>query len=79
MTLADLTCDQREFLALHIHRVVVMWKWVFGGGMLRASADGRSIAICRADLEDLISRGLMISRIGATDVYPTETAKALFA
>ncbi|KRQ11904.1 hypothetical protein AOQ73_05715 [Bradyrhizobium pachyrhizi] len=78
MTVADLTRDQLNFLALHVRRVVFMWRWVFRESMLIADAGSRFATIARAELDDLISRGLMIRGSGA-DVYPTPDGKALLA
>jgi hypothetical protein len=66
-----LSVDQANFLALHVKRIVFMWQWVFSDAMLRASSGRRSIAIRRAELDDLIERGLMIRGSGAADVHPT--------
>lgn len=79
MTDAPLSPDQRNFLALHVKRIVFMWQWVFCDAMLRASSGRRSIAIRRAELEDLISRGLMTRGTGSADVHPTSDGRALFA
>jgi hypothetical protein len=74
---SGLSRDQLNFLALHVKRFVVVWQWVFRGAMLRASSERRSIAIRRAELDELISRGLMFKGDGAADVHPTADGKAL--
>lgn len=74
---SGLSRDQLNFLALHVKRFVVVWQWVFQGSMLRASSERRSIAIRRAELDELVWRGFMIVGSGAADVHPTAAGREL--
>lgn len=76
---AALSADQLNFLALHVKRHVFMWQWLFGDSMLRAITNRPTIAIRRADLDDLIERGLMCRGDGVADVYPTQAGRECIA
>lgn len=74
----DLTLSQRRFLHLHVKDVVDKWQWHFRGTQLRAHVRRRRATICAAELDDLVSKGLMGRGAGAADVYVTSAGKALF-
>lgn len=75
---SDLTDSQRAFLRLHVTRLVDRWQWHFRGAMIRAHAGALRATISSAELTALVSRGL-VRRGGGAAVYPTKTAKELFA
>jgi hypothetical protein len=66
---------QVDFLALHIRYVVERWQWVFADGMLRAFAPrARCASVSRAELDDLVQRGLVERGPGQT-VRVTDAGK----
>lgn len=72
MTESDLTVPQRNFLRLHVKRVVYMWQWHLGETQLRAHAGTFRATIWRDELNDLIARGLMYR--GTGNIIGTTTA-----
>jgi len=68
--------EQTRFMILHAKHVVTSWRWLFGGGTLRASTErGVGATIKRAALDALVDAGLMEYGFGCADVRLTQRGK----
>lgn len=73
-----LDAEQLSFLRLHARRYdpPFKWRWILGGGMLRAYTEGLRSATIDADrLEALVTAGLMQRGPGCADMTITEAGK----
>lgn len=61
-----LSASQRNFLTLHVKRVVVQWNWFFSDSHIRAIAGPRSASVTRGELSELMAAGLLEKSFGVS-------------
>ncbi len=73
-----MTSEQVRFLILHARTsdAPIKWRWMLGGGMLRAYTErGHTATISNAGRNALIAAGLMREGRGCADMVITEAGR----